>query len=115
MQKIILVFTAVLLVTVAACKKSSDPAPPANTGVEFKFVSLSASDSTLKVNGVLNITATATGSNLKYKWSATYGTFIGSGQNVQYTVCHADKFCITCQISDDQGHSDSKDIYVRAY
>jgi hypothetical protein len=66
----------------------------------------------MTVNDVNNITATATGSGLTYQWKASYGTIIGSGASVKWTVCHADTFTITCDVQDDQGHKESKTVAV---
>ena len=101
-----------VLVSIVSCKKSeSTPSPSA--GNDFKFVSLVAADTVMTVNAVTTITANATGQGLSYKWTAEYGTFIGSGNSVQWTVCHSDKFKITCEITDEANHTESKDVYIR--
>jgi hypothetical protein len=102
----------VSLVIVAACSKSSTTPDP-STGDNFQFSSLVAADTVLKVNAITTITANATGSGLSYKWSATYGTFIGTGATVQWTVCHQANFKITCVVSDDNNHAETKSIIVR--
>lgn len=110
-------YFALLLIVVAgltaACTKSSDdPQPPA--GSNFTFSSLQASDTIVKVNGLITLTADAAGEGLAYKWSATYGTFVGSGATVQWTVCHKATFTITCQVTDKYNHSESKSVVVHA-
>jgi hypothetical protein len=102
-----------ILLVAASCKKSSTP-PEDNTGAGFKFTSLVAADSVIKVNAITTVTAQATGDGLTYKWTASYGTFVGSGSTVQWTVCHQDKFTITCQVTDKYSHSDTKTVSVRS-
>ena len=112
MKKIFLILPVILLFILAACDKKSDNAGPDNSGKEFKFVSLVADDTTMTVNDIMKISANATGEGLTYNWSASYGTFIGSGATVQWTVCHQDRFRVTCEVKDAYNHSESKDIYI---
>jgi hypothetical protein len=113
-MKQILFFTFIFsCIILASCGKSGT-SPSENNGSDFKFVSLVSKDTAIQVNGITSITATATGTGLTYKWTASYGTFVGSGSTVQWTVCHADKFSITCVVNDNNGHSDSKEIYIHA-
>ena len=97
----------------AACSKSKTS--PDGAGPEFKFVSLSASDTLIKVNELTTISAVATGDGLKYNWSASYGTFVGSGPTVQWTACHQSRFTVSCQVTDQYNHSDIKTIAVTAH
>jgi hypothetical protein len=113
MKQFFLFFGLALLVTFAACSKSSTPGPDTSSGT-FKFSSLSVKDTVIKVNDVTTLTATATGEGLTYTWTADFGTFIGSGNTVQWTVCHADKFNITCTVKDKNNNSDSKNVVVRS-
>jgi len=109
------VFTVVCLLSIliaASCTKSKTTNP--DPGSDFKFSSLTATDSVIKVNAFTTISASATGSGLSYKWTASYGTFIGSGSTVQWTVCHQDKFTINCQVTDQYNHSETKSIVVRS-
>jgi hypothetical protein len=114
MRNITFFILTVLTLSVISCSKSSstDNTPP---GTEFKFTSLVVQDTAMAVNGVTNVTASASGSGLSYHWTASYGTFIGSGSSVKWTVCHADTFTITCEVNDDQGHSDSKTVSVNVH
>jgi hypothetical protein len=102
-----------LILITAACKKSSTP-PESGTGSALKFTSLVAADTVIKVNGITTITAVATGDDLKYKWTASYGTFIGSGATVQWTVCHQARFTIHCEVSDRYNNAETKSIIVTA-
>ena len=113
MKRSLLVISLLAVVLVISCSKSSD-SPAGSGNAEFKYLSLVAKDTVIPVNGITTVTATATGSGLSYKWTASYGTFIGSGSTVQWTVCHSDKFRITCEVKDANGNTDSKDTYIHA-
>jgi hypothetical protein len=109
MRNLISILFLSSLVILAACSKSTtDPGT-------LKFNSLTAADTVIKVNDITTITANATGDGLTYKWTASYGTFIGNGASVQWTVCHQDKFSISCEVTDQYSHSDSKTILVRSH
>lgn len=112
MRRIFFILGLGVLVIIAACSKSSDPAPE-NPGVTFKFSSLIVQDTVIKVNDVTTITANATGDGITYTWTADFGTFIGSGNTVQWTVCHADKFTISCKVTDKNNNSETKNVVVR--
>ncbi|MCK9421401.1 MAG: hypothetical protein M0Q38_02270 [Bacteroidales bacterium] len=112
MKQLYIIVGLCLLLAVAACKKSEINAPD-NSGTTFKFISLVAKDTLIKVNGTTSITANATGENLTYKWTSDFGTFIGSGKTVQWTVCHSDIFTINCQVTDKNNQSESKNVTIR--
>lgn len=114
MRKVIAILCLGILVILAACSKSKTT-PDQGTGIIFKFSSLAAADTLIKVNDITTVTAIATGDGLTYKWSASYGTFVGSGATVQWTVCHQDKFNISCLVTDQYNHSETKTIVVRSY
>lgn len=96
----------------ASCSKSETTPDPA-AGANFKFTSLVAADTVMKVNGITKITALAEGDGLTYKWTASYGTFLGSGSWVKWTVCHSDKFTISCTVTDQYNHAETKTVLVR--
>lgn len=106
----ILVISALILTSCNKEKTSDEPGPqPA----QLEYKSLSAQDTIMAITDINTIVADASGDGLSFHWSASYGNFIGSGSTVQWTVCHADKFRITCEVRDQYGHSASKDVYVR--
>ncbi|MEI6900365.1 MAG: hypothetical protein WCL00_10845 [Bacteroidota bacterium] len=111
MKKLFTLFVMTAMVFAFACSKSSTT--PSNGSTTLKFENLVANDTVLKVNGVTTITAQAQGDGLTYTWTEGYGTFIGSGAKVQWTVCHSDKFVITCTIKDKYNKSDSKSVTIR--
>ena len=114
MRRILAILGLVTIVILASCSKNSTT-PEQGIGSNFKFSSLTAADTVIKVNDITTITANATGDGLTYKWSASFGTFVGSGASVQWTVCHQDKFNITCEVTDTYSHSETKTIVVRSH
>jgi len=106
-----LIFSLLMIFT--ACSKSNDT--PSPTSGSLNFTGLTAQDTTMKVNGIISITANATGEGLTYHWTATYGTFIGNGQTVQWTVCHSDRFEITCEVKDQYNNVASRQIYINVH
>ena len=113
MKHFLLISGVVLMVALAACHKSSTS--PDNSSGTFKFTGLVSNDTVLKVNDVATITANATGVGLTYTWQCDFGTFIGSGKTVQWTVCHEDNFTIHCTVTDNNSHSSSKALIIRTH
>jgi hypothetical protein len=111
MKKLFILLGMSALVFVFACSKTSTT--PADNSTPLKFESLVANDTVIKVNAITTVNAKATGEGLTFKWTASYGTFIGSGSKVQWTVCHSDKFSITCEVKDKNNNSESKTVYIR--
>jgi len=111
MKKFTIVLLSVCVIMGMACSKKSENS---GSNTPLVFTSLNASDTTMPVNGLISFTAVASGDGLSYHWTASYGSFIGSGSSVKWTVCHADKFFVTCEIRDVNGNSASKQcaIYV---
>jgi hypothetical protein len=111
MKNLISILFLSALVIMAACSKSTTTPDPGT----LKFNSLTAADSVIRVNDITTIIADAKGDGLKYTWTASYGTFVGSGSTVQWTVCHEDKFSISCLVTDQYNHSETKTIVVRSH
>ena len=95
-----------------ACSKKSDSSV-SNTPLVFS--NLSASDTTMVVNGLITLNAAASGDGLSFHWTASYGSFVGSGSSVKWTVCHADKFLITCEVKDLNGNSASRQCTIHVH
>ena len=114
MKKVYIYMSLLIIVVISACSKSAAPADPA-AGANFKFSALTAADTVIKVNDITTISANATGDGLTYTWTASYGTFVGSGATVQWTVCHQAKFTISCLVTDEYNHSETKSIIVRSH
>jgi hypothetical protein len=114
MRKLISILCLVTVVILASCSKSKTTSTP-DTNATFKFSSISANDTVVKVNDLITLTANATGDGLNYEWSAAYGTFTGNGAKREWTVCHEDKFTISCTVTDKYSHSETKTIVVRSH
>jgi hypothetical protein len=110
MKKYTFFLLCVFALMAVACSKKSN----SGSNIPLVFSSLNVSDTTMVVNGLITITASASGDGLSFHWTASYGSFVGSGSSVKWTVCHADKFTITCEVKDANGNSSSKQrtIYV---
>jgi hypothetical protein len=111
MKKSLTLFFFLGLLMAFSCQKSETVAPE-NTA-ELKFISLVAADTVMIVNGINSITANVSGEGLSYRWTASYGTIIGSGPSVKWTVCHSDTFKITCEVTDKYDHTASKDLNIK--
>ena len=107
MKKLLILLAA--LTVLASCKKDKENGTD-ETQNPLVFTSLTASDTSIIVTDVPVITAVATGDELQYVWSASYGSFIGSGSQVQWTVCHADTFRIWCKVKDKYGEEITKSV-----
>ncbi|MEI6455912.1 MAG: hypothetical protein WCO93_06450 [bacterium] len=111
MNKALIPLFFCVLILFSACSKSNNN-PSNNT---LTFSGLTPQDTTMKVNGIISITANATGEELTYHWTATYGTFIGKGPTVQWTVCHSDRFEITCEVRDKYDNVESRQVYINVH
>lgn len=112
MKKIMYLVLILAGIMVLSCNKSKPSGTDNNPAKGFNFSALTTNDTLMKVNETATITAFATGSSLTYEWTATFGTFIGSGPTVQWTVCHADNFTITCKVSDNQSNTEDRKSVV---
>lgn len=107
-------FLIVLFLPMAILLSCSKDQPAEPSGNNLQFISLTATDTIIKVNGLTTLTASAKGDGIVYNWSANYGTFIGSGAQVQWTVCHKDKFTINCKVTDSHNQSQTKQIVIHS-
>lgn len=110
MRKFLLLLL-VLSIAVVGCKKDEDN-PPTDNKTPLTFSSLTASDTLIAIAANTTLTATATGDELTYTWSAEYGTIFGSGAVVEWTVCHSDYFTINCEVQDKYGDKLAKSIVI---
>jgi len=94
-----------------SCAKQEDPGPVAES---LEFVSLVSEKDTITVQDITKITATVKGEGLTFKWSCDneLGIIEGSGSEILFTICHAGKFKVTCEVSDASSKKASKDVYV---
>lgn len=119
MKKYLFIYLLLIGIAVASCKKE-EPEPeqitnptPAPTPV-FAFSSLSAENTTIPIGGTAKITASASGENLTYSWSASQGDILGSGSQITYGAsnCCAGENEITCTVKDGNNNSDTKKITI---
>lgn len=112
MKNAIFLFLTFSLILWSSCSKKETTTPDSTS--TLKFTSLVAADTLVKVNAFTTITANVTGDGLTYNWSATYGTFKGSGSKVEWSVCHQSTFKITCKVTDQYNHTESKEVVIRS-
>ena len=116
MRKILTVLCLVTIVILASCSKNKTTADPGTGSTPYKFNSLSATDTVVKVNDLTTLKAVASGDGLTYEWTSDYGTFApGSGATREWSVCHEDKFTISCKVTDKYNHAETKTIVVRSH
>lgn len=106
-MKYILIVLVASLVIFSCKKKESDI-----TSEPFEFISLTASDTFPRINEYTTLTAVTKGSNLTYTWNYQEGVIIGSGSQVQFTICHSAKIDVTCEVSNPAGEVLSKTIRI---
>ena len=116
MKKLILLLFVSAFVLFFSCKKKDNAAEQ----TPFSYTSLIASESIISVTSSLHIVATATGDDLQYSWKSVdtegnnFGNIIGSGNDIQWTICHADNFIVSCTVSDKYGNSETKTVSIRS-
>jgi hypothetical protein len=106
----------VILLFLFSCERKDDVPEMNNNNNDnpLVFYSLTTDKDTVTAGETATITALATGSNLKYAWSATAGSILGSGNKVSYASCscNAGKNIITCTVTDVYNDSDSKAVSI---
>lgn len=79
----------------------------------FLYKSLTADPDRIPANDATTISATALGNGLSYTWKCDPpATLLGSGNRITFTICHADVFTVTCEITDEKGNSQSKSVTI---
>ncbi len=116
MKKLLLLLVASTFILCYSCKKKDT-----NTQTTpFVFSSLTASDTIVVVNASLHIVAVASGDDLTYSWTSAdmdgnnYGTIIGSGSDVQWSICHSSHFKVNCTVADKYNNSGTKSVYIHS-
>lgn len=107
----LLVLTALVILMLTSCKKEDSPS---GTGKSLDFVDLKVEKDTIVVQEVTKVTATVNGEGLTYSWKCDneLGIIEGSGNEILFTICHAGKFKITCDVKDSNNNQASKDVFV---
>ena len=117
MNRFLFILIAFCLFIFTSCKKNNENIQNENI-TPFSYKSLIASDTLITIYSIIHIVATATGDELKYKWVSKdlsnniIGNFIGSGSDVQWNICHASRFTISCEVTDKYNNSETKYVYI---
>ncbi|RIH66163.1 hypothetical protein D1164_04430 [Mariniphaga sediminis] len=84
---------------------------------DFDFYSLVAEKDTMAPGETVKLTAKATGSELRYFWSASVGDILGSGAQVTYAAspCQIGKNQVTCRVTNGSKLSQTKTIDIVVY
>lgn len=98
-----------MLALVFSCKKE-------NNGILNSFISLTAEKDTIFTGQSTKITAVVDGENVTFKWSATAGDILGSGDVVDYVAptCTPGYNEIKCTAS-GSNNSETKSIYITVF
>lgn len=109
-NKIILVI--LFFVVVLACEDENNGG--GDSSQQLIFESLTAENDTIVSGETTTITATATGYNLEYHWSATAGDLLGAGAVITYTSspCNIGVNTITCTVKDGNSNSETKSVDI---
>lgn len=85
---------------------------------DLVFHSLVAEKDTIAPGETVRITATATGSQLKYFWSASpFGEILDSGAEIRYfaSPCSIGKNTVSCTVTNGSRQSETKTIDIVVY
>jgi hypothetical protein len=104
-------FGLAILFSLVSCNKEDHSGDPS---IPLVFSSLQAEKDTIASGESTKITATASGYNITFNWSATAGDILGSGAQVIYAAspCQAGRNMITCMVKDGNDNSDTKEIFI---
>lgn len=82
--------------------------------IPLVFDSLTADNDTILAGEAVEITAIASGKNIKYAWNTTSGNLLGSGATITLTTppCIPDEITVSCTVSDDYDESESKSAVI---
>jgi hypothetical protein len=104
-----------ILLVFAACKKDKEPEPDPQSNLDA-FVSLVAENDTIFTGQSTTITATATGTDVRFSWSASQGDIVGSGNQITYVAptCTPGSNEISCTAS-ASNRSETKKIIITVF
>lgn len=77
---------------------SNSTAP--STGGTFSFTKITLTPNPVKIGVASKLYATASGSNLTYKWTTSHGDLFGNGASIYYSDSCIGEYTITCVVSD---------------
>ncbi len=115
-NKLVLVLM-LICISFYACDDNDNPPNGDNNNEEpipLVFDSLTADKDTILAGEAVEITAIASGKNIKYVWNASSGNILGSGSTITLTTppCIPDEITVSCTVTDDYDESDSKSIII---
>lgn len=107
----------VVVVGISACHKEPDKIPE-EVIIPFEYISLTSAKDTADSGETIQLTATAKGNGLQYKWSSSAGGLQEDGKasvNFIGSACCAKEYEISCRVKDNRNDSAIKKItvYVR--
>jgi hypothetical protein len=80
----------------------------------FIYKSLTATQLQIDAGQYTEITADVLGADLTYTWKSNPpGSIVGEGNIVLFTICHADTFEVSCQVTDRFGNSEIKSVSIK--
>jgi hypothetical protein len=87
---------------------------PPEEEIPLVFTELTADKETLTAGETVTFTATASGKDIVYTWTASAGALLGSGSEVTLTPspCLSGEILVTCTVKDAYNNTKSKDITV---
>lgn len=93
---------------------SCDKPDPDEEKVALIFSDLSADKVAVEVGETVTFTATATGKDISYVWTASSGSLIGGGNQVTLTPspCLAGDIIITCAVTDAYKETKTKTVTI---
>jgi len=80
----------------------------------FIYKSLTATQLQIDAGQYTEITADVLGADLTYTWKSNPpGSIVGEGNIVLFTICHADTFEVSCEVTDRFGNSETKSVLIK--
>ncbi len=96
---------------------NDDPPEPSDNNEEkipLIFESLTAEKDTIVSGETVVITAIASGKDIRYNWTATTGSILGSGHEITLTTtpCVPEEITVTCKVEDTYNESKTKTVLI---
>lgn len=117
----ILIFSFAALVS---CRKPPapdnpviEPVPDHSTVtplIPLVFDRIETNDTIVKVQAKARITAIASGDSITFAWTSEATLIPVNDTSVLFTICHEDRFKVTCVVTDRYDNSISKSIWMVA-
>jgi hypothetical protein len=107
------VITIIAVIAIYTANSCEEPNPEEGQ-VPLVFTDLTADKDSLNIGETVTFTATATGKDVTYLWSASAGSLLGGGNQVTLTPtpCLTGDIVITCVVRDDYDETKTKTLSV---